>query len=683
MLALLLALSLLPAGCKGTARATTMHLLRTLGSAFVTDEAGKDVKLRENLNLYSGYQVGTEPASYAWIDLDSVKLAKLDAESAVEIRSVEKELELFVRSGSLFFRVNEPLPEDETMTIRTSSMAVGIRGTCGWVEVSDEQHMNVYILEGTVECSVTAASGKYAAARVSGGEMAALSLSETDEPAIVLQDLTPPQIAPFVREELEADKDLAARVEEASGLDLAGLSQADSPAVNLDALRGIHYYGDLSACAMTPEQALAFVQVLEENEAILQADGTPDVNHHSIAALVDLGGGVPGLFYAGAGQEARFDTRSTETSFDWNAGPWNHYGVWCWENGAAVRHPSSNGGTVNLFTGCMVVSFDSDDGSHSANSVYPYENGHIAASPALSREVSIDWENGGSETSAYLVDGAPASADQYNARWSALMENGEPAVAGFRWTGGAGGSASGGGSPAALIAALRAYAGEAASVPDGGAEEPFKGRTTRVFDPDTRIERTTLDPQGHELVCFYEIPVFEETGEGYAKINAHFAALRDAFFAPDGEAQEVWDMSTPPYANTTPYNDCWYASVVTQTEQLVGVTLSYDWYMGGVLDYGMESFVFDPRTGARLTLADLAGTGEEGLKDMVETALLQEYPGMEDRTDILNNARAIPMEDYDFYVMDAQIHIHFDKYEIAEGAAGEFDITLPLAPARS
>lgn len=47
-------------------------------------------------------------------------------------------LELYVRSGSLFFDVTEPLEEDESMDIRTSTMAVGIRGTSGWVEVEDE-----------------------------------------------------------------------------------------------------------------------------------------------------------------------------------------------------------------------------------------------------------------------------------------------------------------------------------------------------------------------------------------------------------------------------------------------------------------------------------------------------------------------------------------------------------------
>ena len=85
-LALLLAAALLCTACGGgTAKATTMHLSRTEGTVGVLNEQGKDVSLQENLSLYSGYQVGTQSSSFAWIDLDQVKLAKMDEDSEVEI----------------------------------------------------------------------------------------------------------------------------------------------------------------------------------------------------------------------------------------------------------------------------------------------------------------------------------------------------------------------------------------------------------------------------------------------------------------------------------------------------------------------------------------------------------------------------------------------------------------------
>lgn len=151
--ALLLALMLALASCGGEGTASTMRLMRTEGEVGVSDGDGKSVTPKENLMLYSGYGVGTRPASFAWINLDDVKLAKLDEKSEIAIQKEGKQLEVEIKSGSFFFNVTQPLEADETMNIRTSTMVIGVRGTCGWVEVPDASHMNIYLLEGKVECT--------------------------------------------------------------------------------------------------------------------------------------------------------------------------------------------------------------------------------------------------------------------------------------------------------------------------------------------------------------------------------------------------------------------------------------------------------------------------------------------------------------------------------------------------
>ncbi len=215
MAALLLALALALgcAGCGGAgASAASMFLRKTEGTVAVTDAAGGDVAPKENLGLFSGYAVGTEAESFAWIDLDKVKLAKLDENSAINIQKEDKALTIEVVSGGLFFNVTEPLAEDETMEIRSSSMMVGIRGTCGWVEVPDAQHMNVYLLEGTVAC----AAGE-AAATITAGQMAAL----TAEGDIAVSEFGAASVPAFVRAETVADAQLAAAVLDAAGMDLS------------------------------------------------------------------------------------------------------------------------------------------------------------------------------------------------------------------------------------------------------------------------------------------------------------------------------------------------------------------------------------------------------------------------------------------------------------------------------
>ena len=177
-----------------TAQAATMKLAKILGTVGVSDGEGAEVTPAEDLGLYSGYQVETQAESYAWIDLDSVKLTKLDAESEIEITKDGKALEINVLSGSLFFNITEPLAADETLDIRTSSMIVGIRGTCGWVEVPNPEQMNVYLLEGRVECSNGAET-----AIVAAGEMAKISA----DGEIAVSAFSVGAVPAFVRQELE------------------------------------------------------------------------------------------------------------------------------------------------------------------------------------------------------------------------------------------------------------------------------------------------------------------------------------------------------------------------------------------------------------------------------------------------------------------------------------------------
>lgn len=207
------------AGCGGTgdgagsASAASMFLRKTEGTVAVADADGADIAPAENLGLYSGYTVGTEAVSYAWIDLDKVKLAKLDESSAAAITKDGKNLSIEITSGNMFFNVTEPLAEDETMEIRTSSMLVGIRGTCGWVEVPDSSTMRVYLLEGKVECT----AGENTAV-VNAGEMAEMTADGTIE----VSAFTAWDVPGFVAEEMEADEALSEAVLAASGIDAAG-----------------------------------------------------------------------------------------------------------------------------------------------------------------------------------------------------------------------------------------------------------------------------------------------------------------------------------------------------------------------------------------------------------------------------------------------------------------------------
>lgn len=66
------------AACGPKTTATTMRLMRTEGQVHVSDDDGAEVAVRESLGLYGGYRVDTGRESFAWIDLDNVRLTKMD-----------------------------------------------------------------------------------------------------------------------------------------------------------------------------------------------------------------------------------------------------------------------------------------------------------------------------------------------------------------------------------------------------------------------------------------------------------------------------------------------------------------------------------------------------------------------------------------------------------------------------
>lgn len=224
--ALGMALVMLCTACGDSAKASSMRLMRTKGTVGILNEGGEKLPLEEEMRLYSGYCLSTRRRSFAWINLDGVKLTKMDASSEIEIRKSGKDLEIILNEGKLYFNVTEPLGEDENMNIRTSTMSVGIRGTCGWVEVDDKENVKAYILEGRVECSAGNSDAAQNGAIVSAGEVATFSPDETE---IWVEPFEEKDVRPFVLEELAGDEALREKIKEDAGLDIKDFPEEGTP----------------------------------------------------------------------------------------------------------------------------------------------------------------------------------------------------------------------------------------------------------------------------------------------------------------------------------------------------------------------------------------------------------------------------------------------------------------------
>ncbi len=225
LLACVMLLTCAPTAFAESTEAALMRLMKTEGTVSVTNSKGRSVTVRDDMRLNSGYGLETEEASYAWINLDDAKLVKMDAVSEISIRKSGKKLDILLDSGNLFFNVSKPLEEEETFNIRTSTMAVGIRGTCGWVKVIDQWTSVLYVLEGTVTVTVTdPVTGETKTETVKGGETVTCKVYPQDTQGgkcdIIRQTFTVSDIDGFVLVELVKDGDLCDKIYEDSGLDI-------------------------------------------------------------------------------------------------------------------------------------------------------------------------------------------------------------------------------------------------------------------------------------------------------------------------------------------------------------------------------------------------------------------------------------------------------------------------------
>lgn len=207
--------------------AASFRLYQTEGTVTVQNQNGKEMTAMQDMKLFNGYQVSTEQKSYAWFEADSTKLFKMDAVSNLEVRKKGKQSELLLNSGNLFFNVTEHLQDDEVLNIRTSSMVVGIRGTSGWVKVIDQYHTILYMLDGSVEASVTdPVSGQRKSITLRGGQRAEFWIydknKEGDKCDIIVRQYGEEEIDGFVAVELKKNQQLQDRIRGGGGSGAGG-----------------------------------------------------------------------------------------------------------------------------------------------------------------------------------------------------------------------------------------------------------------------------------------------------------------------------------------------------------------------------------------------------------------------------------------------------------------------------
>ena len=217
-----------------SASASTVRLSKTEGTVEVSDSAGKAAFYRQDMRLANGDHTVTAERSYAWFSLDDTKVVKEDAVSDVEVRKRGQKLEVLVNSGSLFFNITEPLKEDESLNIRTSTMVMGVRGTCGVIKGVGEGVTCLQLLTGHLDCIVTnPETGDTKIISLEAGDEAYFYADQPGQDGvtnIVIDRLAVEDLNGFVLMELVGDQDLLNKIREESGLDFSAYTIDDARA---------------------------------------------------------------------------------------------------------------------------------------------------------------------------------------------------------------------------------------------------------------------------------------------------------------------------------------------------------------------------------------------------------------------------------------------------------------------
>lgn len=197
--------------------ATTMRLLRIEGVVNLEDSKGSVKPVSNNLRFQSGDALSTGADGLASVGLDNTKIITLQNESRAEFMKKNKQLELKLTKGAVFFNVTEKLKSDEKFEIKTSTMTAGIRGTSGMVyyDAADGREALI-ITDGKVEVSATnPETGETKTAMVESGQEIKVYLyfdRKEDSVAFSLNTVTEEQLPKFAAKRIAEDKALSKRV---------------------------------------------------------------------------------------------------------------------------------------------------------------------------------------------------------------------------------------------------------------------------------------------------------------------------------------------------------------------------------------------------------------------------------------------------------------------------------------
>lgn len=125
--------------------------------------------------------------------------------------------------------------------------------------------------------------------------------------------------------------------------------------------------------------------------------------------------------------------------------------------------------------------------------------------------------------------------------------------------------------------------------------------------------------------------------------------------------------------------------MTTNKDGILSVAMNWDWYFGGVRNYGTDGLNYDLNTGKKLELSALFSLSdadiERYLKDQTFAYINAhpDYPWWNDSVanawDTVNQYR---LDDFNYYIEGNNLILVYDQYELGPGALGVVKVSCPI-----
>ena len=193
----------------------------------------------------------------------------------------------------------------------------------------------------------------------------------------------------------------------------------------------------------------------------------------------------------------------------------------------------------------------------------------------------------------------------------------------------------------------------------------------------TLMDHSVRDANGSALIeVTYDLVQLPDTQDSYRAINQLLLEeYRNSSVHEDySDYAEERNLIGGTFYNVTS------AHVSYFNNGLLGITYSWEWYMGGVANNGSYGKMFDLETGREAGLDSLfpmeSGVLLDFLKDTVRRYVVENFIDVFD--DAYRTIEAYTLDSFDYRFYEDQLILCIPEYELAPGAYGPFEIETGL-----